>query len=633
MLIYDDETSIKCNGVFLQYFGRVIKSEKIHHHSQMLTEITNPDKLLFEFYQGGWIEKISLLDVIRKQKEMNQKELILWKEGGDKIFMFTFYRLENIYNSKTVWIFKDTTHIHQLQKVKSQVEFRSVIMGCLTHELRTPVNWVLSILKSLSDYIQDSDEARKLLMICQGTIEMLRSLTEDFIDFTRFENEKGLPIKKENIDIKDFFGDIENIFGFQAEEKNLRFDINMTPDVPETIHTDPKRLKQVLLNLLSNAFKFTQRGKIEINLNVKSDIVKQRQDFFTLDSYYDMTKSLLKGSLIDTQQLKDENKNFKWIDDEIYYTQENDLRRFLWIEVIDTGLGIDEKDRRELFTKFGTGKNNRGLNTNGLGLGLYLSKEIWKKLGGDINWESIIGIGSTFIIKLPFDEVFEIKQILSRRTFHWRGLSLQRKKNFVNFNLADFSEFFDSETRDSNLNFIDYKYDLKIAKNIFGWITESHPNPFVSPPSVDEIKEVKSFASSSFEKRGSECKYELDIIKTCNCKKVLIVDDLAFNLLAVELMLKKKFGILPDKAFSGDDSIIKVKQKLMSPCWKSYSLILMDYYMPPGINGAEASLKIKQILKHNSQKSFIAWLTSQREGDFAFNKSLKKILIISIQSQ
>ena len=195
VLIYDDETSIKGNSVFLAYFGKFIKRGKINHYSQMLTEITNPGKLMFEFYQGGIIERISLLDVIRKQKEINQKELILRKENGDKIFMFTFYRLENIYNSKTVWIFKDTTHIHQLQKVKSQIEFRSVIMGWLTHELRTPVNWVLSILKSLADYIQDSDEARKLLMICQGTIEMLRSLTEDFIDFTRFENEKGLPIK------------------------------------------------------------------------------------------------------------------------------------------------------------------------------------------------------------------------------------------------------------------------------------------------------------------------------------------------------------------------------------------------------------------------------------------------------
>lgn len=95
---------------------------------------------------------------------------------------------------------------------------------------------------------------------------MLRSLTEDFIDFTRFENEKGLPIRMENIEIKKFFTQIKDIFGFQAEEKGLNFSVNYSPDVPEVIYTDPKRLKQVVINLLSNSFKFTQRGNIEINL-------------------------------------------------------------------------------------------------------------------------------------------------------------------------------------------------------------------------------------------------------------------------------------------------------------------------------------------------------------------------------
>jgi CheY-like chemotaxis protein len=116
---------------------------------------------------------------------------------------------------------------------------------------------------------------------------------------------------------------------------------------------------------------------------------------------------------------------------------------------------------------------------------------------------------------------------------------------------------------------------------------------------------------------------DFNIDKHCSCKKILVVDDLAFNLFAAELMMKNKFHITVDKAFSGDEAIAKVKQKLMSPWWKSYKLILMDYYMPPGMNGAEASLKIKQVVGKLKQKSFIAWLTSQREGDFEFNKSMK----------
>lgn len=60
--------------------------------------------------------------------------------------------------------------------------------------------------------------------------------------------------------------------------------------------------------------------------------------------------------------------------------------------------------------------------------------------------------------------------------------------------------------------------------------------------------------------------YELELRHKCTCRKVLVVDDLAFNLLAVDLMLKKKFNLMIDKAFSGEEAIIKVKQKLMSPC-------------------------------------------------------------------
>jgi signal transduction histidine kinase/CheY-like chemotaxis protein len=578
IVIYEDEKWIKCNNVFLGNFGKLVKYEKFDHHSQMLTTITNPDKVIFEFYQDEIVKTISLIEVIRKQKEMDQKELILRNETGDKIYMFTFNRLENIYNNKTVWIFKDTTHIHQLQKVNSQNEFRSVIMGWLTHELRTPVNCVISILKSMSDYIEDTDEARKLLLIWQGAIEMLRSLTEDFIDFTRFENEKGLPINKQNIKIVEFFTEIENIFAFQADEKGLGFGINYTHEVPETIYTDPKRLKQIIINLLSNSFKFTQIGKIEINLQV------------TQSSISDPDENFLDGSLN--------------------------------IEVIDTGIGIEENERAELFSKFGTGKNLRGLNTNGLGLGLYLSKEICQKLSGDITCESIPGIGSVFMVKIPFDSKHEIRHVLSKLKVIENGSSPRK-------NQLDFEEFKDWDTKDNFADNVDrhfemgikftgfWKFDTTIDIRIFS------DSKSVSLWSSDKnILEGVKPARKSVETRVLS-KLELDIVKTCNWIKVLVVDDLAFNLLAVELMLKKKFDLAIDKAFGGEDSIKKVKQKLLSDWWQSYKLIIMDYYMPPGINGSEASIIIRQVLDQNNQSSYIACLTSQREGDFALDKSKK----------
>ena len=102
VLLYEGNDSIKVNSMFESFFGHLIKSKKMYHHSQMLTELLNPHEIILEFLEHGVIKQISLFEVVNRQEEMAHKELILRKLEGDKIFMFTFYRLENIYNSKTV---------------------------------------------------------------------------------------------------------------------------------------------------------------------------------------------------------------------------------------------------------------------------------------------------------------------------------------------------------------------------------------------------------------------------------------------------------------------------------------------------------------------------------------------------
>ena len=181
-------------------------------------------------------------------------------------------------------------------------------MGCLTHELRTPVNCVISILKTLEDYLADSDEARKLMTICQGTIEMLKSLTEDFIDFTRFENNKGLPVQKSEVHVNNFFKDIDNIFSFQAEEKGIQFKINMDSELPDTIQTDPKRLKQVILNLLSNSFKFTQKGKIEISLFPKKRRNTCKANSLNVGEEIKNCRTFTTKSVLKTRLMKNSNE-------------------------------------------------------------------------------------------------------------------------------------------------------------------------------------------------------------------------------------------------------------------------------------------------------------------------------------
>lgn len=463
VILYEGKDSIKVNKMFVSFFDHLIKSKKMYHHSQMLTEWLNPNDIILEYLEKGIINKISVYELVNKQEEMNKKELILRKEDGDKIFVFTFYRLENIYNAKTVCIFKETTHIHEIQKVADRV--RSVINGCLTHELRTPVNCVISIFKSLGDYIDDSDEARRLFSICEGTIELLRSLTEDFIDFTRFENDKGLPIHKEIIDISEFTKSIENIFKYQAEEKDLQFTITKGLSVPPTFYTDEKRLKQVMLNLLSNAFKFTQAGKIEIKLKlVKNKSRKRKSAQKTLNSTILRNAPNGLKRLISNQFLC-ESENLSEDNNEIDNSQAFDLpspsqRKFLWIQVNDTGIGMNPEEYKNIFVKFGMGRDAQKLNTNGLGLGLYLSKEIIKNLGGSILFSSKKDKGSTFKIMLPFEKN-------SEQDFCWIDQIMKNDENLSDENSWDemnnFDEFLDINGLKDPVAF-DQKYDISRFK-------------------------------------------------------------------------------------------------------------------------------------------------------------------------
>ena len=543
VLLYEEETqSIKVNSMFVNSFGHLIKRRKLFHHSQMLTEILNPHEIVFECLQDG-VKKISLEQVLNQQEQMSKKELILRKVEGDKTFMFTFYRLENLYDSKTVCVFKETTHIHELQKVADRV--RSVIMGCLTHELRTPVNWVISIFRSLEDYIDDSDEARKLFMICQGTIEMLRSLTEDFIDFTRFENEKGLPIKMENIKIDEFMKSIENIFKFQAEEKDLQFMININPSVPCDIYTDPKRLKQVLLNLLSNAFKFTQRGKIEIKIDTKT-VMKQTSVLGKTIGY----GNVLPRRIFDCQfkTIEEQKISSKHLRSPTWYTHFKDstitnrismkYSKILWIEVIDTGIGMTEEEHGKLFIKFGTGMDSKNLNTNGLGLGLYLSKEITNKLGGDIKWESMPGIGSTFSIELPLDSKNEIKWLLKENdAVFGRHNTISQSMNFKEL---EFDEHINAKGVKESIAF-DENYHFYLSKS-----TVDNSN-LIS----EELELSDSHSSRNSSNYKEDCKrlviresigrpISFAHIKRWDCKSVLIVDDLAFNILLLKHYFNSK---------------------------------------------------------------------------------------------
>lgn len=101
-MFFEGDTNLKVNRSFLTHFGYLVKTSERKHHSQMLTEITNPEKIIFGLKLNGIDDKVSLLQVLQNKKKMEQTELALMKKDSEKVFLFTHYKLENIYDDKTV---------------------------------------------------------------------------------------------------------------------------------------------------------------------------------------------------------------------------------------------------------------------------------------------------------------------------------------------------------------------------------------------------------------------------------------------------------------------------------------------------------------------------------------------------
>jgi signal transduction histidine kinase len=125
-----------------------------------------------------------------------------------------------------------------------------------------------------------NENSKKLFKICKSSIEMLKTLVDDFIDFTRFENESTVPINKKNVNLKDLITNVKYMFEIQTEEKLIDLTTNIDTNVPDFFRTDPLRLRQILMNLLSNSLKFTSRGSIEVNVSYKKSV--------EVDSEYDL---------------------------------------------------------------------------------------------------------------------------------------------------------------------------------------------------------------------------------------------------------------------------------------------------------------------------------------------------------
>jgi CheY-like chemotaxis protein/CHASE3 domain sensor protein len=233
------------------------------------------------------------------------------------------------------------------RELEQASRYKSDFLANMSHELRTPLNSSLILAKLLADNADDNLTAEqvKYAETIQSSGNDLLNLINDILDLSKIEA-GHVDIRPERVSIERLANNIRQLFEPVARNRQLDFDIEIAPDCPAVIETDLQRLEQVLKNLLSNAFKFTESGKVELSV-----------------------KRAGTGRIS--------------------------------LSVTDTGIGITEGQQRSIFEAFHQADGTISRKYGGTGLGLSISRELVRLLGGSIELKSQQGQGSTFTIVIP----------------------------------------------------------------------------------------------------------------------------------------------------------------------------------------------------------------------------------------
>jgi len=241
---------------------------------------------------------------------------------------------------------KEITSERQIAEKANDV--KNLFLANMSHEIRTPLNAILGFVDLLKDNSLTALERKQYLEIIERTGYSLATIINDILDISKVEAGK-IEIERVPCSLKQVLRDLQSVLSLRCEEKGIGFDLSYN-NLPPYVLTDPTRLKQILLNVMGNAIKFTNQGRVKATFEVHNDFVV--------------------GS------------------------------------IQDTGVGIAKKNVKKLFQPFSQLDPSVRKEFGGTGLGLILSKKIANLMGGDVILQSSeIGRGSHFIVSIKLEPV------------------------------------------------------------------------------------------------------------------------------------------------------------------------------------------------------------------------------------